>query len=317
MQTLSRVTHDSNRTRVRRGLAILAGLILAATLVFNLDMVVDRFHGYLDVVALVPAVNGVRVGSPVWVAGVEAGRVTAIDFRVVEDLTLLALHVRLEERVRDVVRRGSRAHTARDRFIGEPTVRISAGPTHAPAIEDGDTLHPMPVMSLDTLLARGLAFPESLDSLTSALRALDRLADDRSPVLATLLARLDVAAEEAMALRTELEGGSIDRWLRDPELDQRVARLRERVAELSAAAEAMQDRYTDGELQAGAASVGARARRLGLALERLEGSLAEGRGFIGRSARDSAIPLAVRGVQAQIDSLRAAGMGFALRMILP
>lgn len=317
MQTLRDVTHDSNRTRVRRGLAILVVLLLAAVLVFNLDRVVDRFHGYVDVVALVPEMNGVRVGSPVWVEGIEAGRVTAIDFRPLDEVTVLALHLRLEERVQEVVRRGSRSHTVRDRFIGEPTVRITAGPPDAPPIENGDTLRPLPVVSLDTLLARGFAFPASLDSLTMALAALNRLTNERAPAVETLLDRLGVASEEATALRMDLQGGTLDRVLRDPELGQRVTRLRERVGELTDAAEEMQARYGDPELQAGAASVATRARRLGVALERLEGSLADGRGFIGRSARDSAIPMAVQGVQAQIDSLRAAGLGFALRMILP
>ncbi len=49
----------------------------------------------------------------------------------------------------------------------------------------------------------------------------------------------------------------------------------------------------------------------------LEQRLAEGGGMMSRVARDSALAVAVAGVQAQIDSLRAEGMGFALRMLTP
>lgn len=317
MQTLPRVTHDPTRTRARRGLAILAGLLVAAALIFNLDVVLDRFRGYVDVVALVSQTSGVRIGSPVWVTGIEAGRVTAIDFMALGGTSVLAVHVRLENRVRDVVRKDSRSQTARDRFIGEPAVRISAGTPTAPPIQPGDTLYPLDVISLDTLLERGLAFPAALDSLTTALSELSELADDRHASATAIMDRLSVASAEASALRSDLEGGSIERWLRDPELGERAARLQQRMAELGEAAEEMQARYGDPELRAGAASVATRARRLGVALEGLEERMAEGRGFIPRAAQDSAIPVAIRGVQAQIDSLTNAGLGFALRMILP
>lgn len=317
MQTLPRVTHDPTRTRARRGLAILAGLLLTAALIFNLDVVLDRFRGYVDVVALVSQTSGVRIGSPVWVAGIEAGRVTAIDFMALGGTSVLAVHVRLEDRVRDVVRKDSRSQTARDRFIGEPAVRISAGSSTAPPVETGDTLYPRAVISLDTLLQRGLAFPEALDSLRTVLGELSEVADDRHAAVTAILDRLSVASAEASTLRSDLEGGSIERWLRDPELGERATRLRLRVAELSEAAEQMQERYGDPELRAGADSVATRAQRLGVALERLEAQMAEGRGFIPRAAQDSAITVAIRGVQAQVDSLTNAGLGFALRMILP
>jgi len=317
LQSLATVTHDSSRTRVRRGFAILASLLLAAALVFNLDVVVDWFHGYVDVVALVPSTSGVRIGAPVWVAGVEAGRVTAVDFQDVGGTAVIALHVRLEDRVRDVVRQSSRAHTARDRFIGAPLVRISAGSADSPPIQTGDTLQPMSTVSLDTLIQRGLAFPGALDSLTSTLSELERLAADRKADVKTLLDRWTAASREAATLTAALEGGTLGHWMRDPEPGRRVARLRERLTALGAAADAMLGRYQDPELRAGVASVAERAQRLSQALDGLERMLVEGRGFIPRAARDSALAVAVAGVQAQIDSLRAAGLGFAARMVLP
>jgi hypothetical protein len=79
----------------------------------------------------------------------------------------------------------------------------------------------------------------------------------------------------------------------------------------------MQRRYGDPELRAGVASVAERAQRLGQALDELEGVMVDGRGFVPRVARDSALMVAVQRVQAQIDSLRNAGLGFAARMLLP
>lgn len=317
MQTLPHVKHDSTKQRARRGLGILGALLLAAVMVFNLDVAVDWFRGYIDVVALVPQTSGVRIGSPVWVEGVEAGRVTALDFMGLGDNAVVALHVRLEDRVSDVVRRDSRAYAVRRRFIGEPTVEIGAGSPDAPAIESGDTLFPSDRPTLQELIEQGLAFPGALDSLGQALAALQDASAGRERDIDRVLHRLEVASREASTLRSDMAGGSLDRWLSDPDLGRRIHGLRARVTELEEAAGAMAERYADPALTARVATVAVRADRLGRELADLERALAEGDGVLGRMARDSALTVAIHGVQAQIDSLRAAGLGFALRMLAP
>lgn len=309
-------------------MAILAALFLAALLIFNLDLVVDAVRGYIDVVVIVTETSDVRVGAPVWVEGVEAGHVTAMDLvdpaalaavaerTGSEEPAAVALHVRLEDRVRDVVRQGSRAYTARSRVIGAPSVRIDAGPPAAPPVESGDTIFPADRPSISDLIEHGRAFPAALDSLAAGVRELNRLADARGPGLDRLVGRITVVSEEATALRAGFEDGSLGRWLGDPEPGRRLERLRQRVAELSESAAALQ-RYGDGELGRSAVSVGERAERISAALDVLDQRLTEGDGILSRAQRDSALAVAVAGVQAQVDSLRAEGLSFALRMFIP
>lgn len=322
--------HDYSRQRAQRGFAILATLLLTAILIFNLDVVVDWFHGYVDVVAIVAETSDVRVGGTVWVEGVEVGRIDAMalvdpetlarmtDRLAPEQRAAIALHVRIEDRARAVVRKGSRAYTTRERVIGAPVVRIEAGPPSAPPVESGDTLYPADRPTIEMLIERGKAFPSTLDSLLTAVGELNRLASAREPGLDRVMERLTRVAEEATALQAAFTGGSISRWLADPEMGRRVRALQGRVAELSEAAASLQ-RYADedGELRRSAAALSERADRLAGAMAALEQRLAEGGGVMSRVARDSALAVAVAGVQAQIDSLRAEGMGFALRMLTP
>lgn len=322
--------HDYSQQRARRGFAILAALLFAAILVFNLDVVVGWFHGHVDLVAIVAETSDVRVGGTVWVEGVEVGRVEAMalvnaatltamaDRLAPEQRAAVALHLRIEDRARAVVRKGSRVYTTRERVIGAPVVRIEAGPPTAPPVESGDTLYPAHRPSIEMLVERGKAFPATLDSLLAGVRELNRLADARQPGLDRVMDRLTVVTEEATALQTAFTGGSVDRWLADPEMGQRVRALQGRVAELSEAAGSLQ-RYgdEDGELRRSAAALSERADRLAAVMTTLEQRLAESGGMMSRAARDSALAVAVAGVQAQIDSLRAEGMGFALRMLTP
>ena len=306
---------DSTTRRVRRGYLLVAGLVLTALLVFNIDVIADQFRDHVDVVALVRETSGVRIGSPVSVAGVEVGRVTAIDF-VGDPAAPVAVSVRLQERARTAVRRTSRARTARRRFIGEPVVRIEAGPDASPPVEDGDTLRPRDEPSIEELLERGLAFPSSLDSLQEGVGRLHLLIDRRRPALDSLVDRLALATAEAEDLRQQVRNGP-GRWLGDAALPRRIERLRQHVEALSAAMGRLGREAEGGEIGPQLRSFAARAERLEDRLDALGRTLTEGSGTLGRLQRDSALAVAVREVAAQVDSLRAEGLDFALRMFLP
>lgn len=294
----------------------MAGLFLTAILIFNMDALVDWFRGYVDVVAVVLETSGVRIGSTVTVEGMEAGHVTGIDLLELGGRGAIALHVRLEDRVRPMVRVGSRAYTARRNLVGEPTVRISAGPPAAPPLESGDTIYPSDRPSIDALMRERKALTPALDSLATALDELEDVVSARGPELERLIDHLALATDEAATLRQDLTGGTLDLWLRDPALGGRLDRLERRVSALSEAAADMQ-RYGDPELQEAVASLAQRADHVGLALEEMERRISEGGGVLTRMRRDTALAVAIARVQAQIDTLSAAGLGFALRMILP
>jgi hypothetical protein len=292
-------------------------MVLAAVLIFNLDGIVEWFRGHTDLVALVDRTEGVRVGSPVLVEGIEAGRVTDIRFVDRGPDAAVALSIRLDDRVLPAVRRGSHARTAKRRFIGQPTVLISAGPPDSPPVEPGDTLYPSGLPSIDELLERGLAFPASLDSLDEALEELGGLVEGRRPALRELVDRLAVVTDEATTLRSDLEGGSIGRWLEDPDIGVRIDRLRGQVAAIGEAVDRFKARADGDDLRTRLGMVSERADRLAARLDTLGRTVREGDGFVPRMSRDSALAVALAEVTAQIDSLRAEGMGFALRMLLP
>lgn len=294
----------------------MAVLLATALAIFNVDILRDWVRGYVHVVAVVTETSGVRIGSPVMVDGVEAGHVTAIDVVELGGRGAVAFHVSLQHRVRSVVREGSLASTRRRQFVGEPMVLISAGPPGARAIESGDTLYPDQQLALDSLLARGKTLIPALDSLAITLAQIQRLASARKPDLQQLASRLAVATEEATTLRSHLEQGSLGQWIQDPSLGRRIDQLRERLASLSESTAELR-RFGDPEMRRAVAALDQRAERLMSAVQELERRLAAGDGMLGRMPQDSAIAVAIAGVQAQIDSLRAEGLGFALRMFRP
>jgi hypothetical protein len=310
------VIQNTDERRVRRGYAILGGLLLAAVLVFNLDAILDRARGSIDVVALVSETSGVRVGSPVWIAGTRAGHVTGIGFAGDGDSALIAIDVRLEDRFRPLLGESATAYTTKRRLIGQPMVRIETGTDRSRPLEDGDTVAAATRVDLDALLARGEAFPAALDSLQSALREVQARVQARRPQLVALTDRIASTTEAAASLGAELERGSLGPLLTDPRLGQRIEALESRLVELDHAGRSL-GRYTDGELARRVPTLLERAGRLEGDLDRLRTALESSRGTLPRLGRDSALALAIRGVEAQIDSLRAEGLELGLRMLLP
>lgn len=310
----------------------MAALLLAAVLIFNVDAVMELTANRLDLVALVPRAEGVSVGSPVWVAGLKSGHVTRVGFAGFvpgggRDTTFLAVHVRLERDADRVITRTSDVRTSRVRFIAQPIVEIDPGPPGDPPVQSGDTIrgraHPDPL----DLLEEAAAIPAGLDSLVRQVRRVQDLADQRRPEIERLARQLAATTTTAAELSTELQGGSLSRLL-DPQhgLPPRVAALQARLEQLRTAAERVVQRYGAGaddgsqETAGMSAAVGDLLRRLegtSRQLGALQARLDAGHGFIPRASQDSALQVAVRGVQAQIDSLTAEAASIGLRMLLP
>lgn len=324
MHSVGGVPREETDGRARGGYLILAGIILAAALIFNIHAVYDLAGDRLDVVALLPDASGVRVGTPVRVAGVEKGRVMGIGFLAAGDSAQIALLIRLEGDARAVIRKDSDVRSIRLRGIGQPIVQIEPGSPGAPQIRSGDTLRGTGGLDPMLLLERGRGLPAAIDSLLTTARRVRAMAAAREPEVERLQRRIEVAVAAAAELAADLEGGSLSRLLGPDGAIDGIARLQERLTALSTELGAARARYTGGRDGADGGALprsleGLRARvaLLQSDLDALDRRMRAGGGILYRMPRDSALQVAARGVEAQIDSLRQEALSITLRMFLP
>lgn len=316
-------TETTTDSRTRGGYLILIGILVAAVLIFNIDAVSDLARDDIVLVALLADASGVRVGTPVRVAGVQSGRVLGISFGPAGDTTEVALTVTIEGSARSVIRADSDVRAVRLRVIGQPVVQLEPGSPGAPPVESGDTLRARPRPDPAELLARSRGLPGALDSLLDATRRVQAMAAARVPQLERLGVRIAAAMEAADALSADLERGSLARILGPDGPADGVARLRARLDEVTAALGPALERYAPGgpdatgELNVALRSLSARVSTLQRDLDALGARMEAGGGVLDRMARDSALQVAIRGVQAQLDSLRQEGASIALRMMVP
>ncbi|HUG42562.1 MAG TPA: MCE family protein [Longimicrobiales bacterium] len=299
----------------------MALIALAAAFIFNLEAVYDVAGDRMDLVAVLPDASGVRVGTPVRVAGVEKGRVAGIAFLAAGDSARVALLIRLEGDARTVIRKDSDVWAMRLQAIGQPLVQIKAGSPGSAPVRSGDTLYGAHRLDPALLLEGGMDLPAAIDSLLTTARRVQAMAEARESELERLQRRMDAATAAATALAADLDGGSLSRLLGPGGAMDGIARLQERLAALSAAVETARERYGGGAegggLPRSLAGLGARVALLQADLDALDARMRAGGGFLYRMPRDSALQVAITGVQAQIDSLRQEASSLVLRMVLP
>ena len=312
---------NPSRRRARRGYGLLITLLVAAALIFNADRIAQAIRGSIDLVAIMPEAPGIRVGSSVRVAGVEAGTVTRVGLAGGTDSARVAVHLRLRPDTRQVITQSSNVYATRDRLIGQPLIQVAAGRAGEPPVEPNDTLWADPRPNPLALIEQGRAIPGALDSLVTAVRRIQELAGQQAPEVRRLASQLETVTVTASALSQDLSGGSLGALL-DPErgLGARLDRLRGTLGELQEAVGRVTQRYAPGgtgALAEGLENLEARSNRLDQALAVLQQRVADGRGAIPRARRDSALAVAVRGVQVQLDSLAANLQALALEAMLP
>lgn len=316
------LSESRNDGRARSGYLIAAALLIAAVLIFNIDAVRDLSRDDMDLVAILQDASGIRVGTPVRVAGVEVGRVIGIGFLPAGEAAEVALTLRIDRRARPVLREDSDVRAIRLRAIGQPIVQVEAGSPGAAPVHAGDTLRGKPRLDPLVLLDRSRSLPGALDSLLDAASQVQAMAAARSPDLERLRAGLDGALQAADAIARDLEHGSLARMLGPAGAGAGFERLRTRLDEVAAALGPVIERYTGdpaGEpgMAASLHGLSDRVASLRADVDALSARMRAGGGLLDRMARDSALQVAVHGVQAQMDTLRAEAMSILRRMILP
>lgn len=299
----------------------MVALVVAAAVTFNLEVITDLTRRYIHIVALVKDAPGVRIGTDVWVEGVHVGRVQAVEITNLDESVYVALHMRLERRVADVVTSGSDVRATRRRLIGEPVVRIYAGSPDDRPLEPGDTIIGRSRIQPEDLLAMGEALPSSLDSLLAVTGGIRADLEGRAPELERLATQLTALSRVVVAFSESLDSGSLGRMLDDTSgLAARMAALRTRFHDLNIAATGLAERYSadlDDGLAARLDALTQRIARADSAVARLQARIDEGEGIVARARQDTALHVAVRGIQMQLDSLVAEARSIALRMMLP
>lgn len=285
------------------GAAIIAAIILLILAVTSFSAILQAIRGTYRIHAVFDQATGLRKGAAVWIAGRSAGRVHSIGFMPVGRDSLPAIVVALDmpNDVRPFVRRDSNVRLASARMIGDPVVDITPGSSAAPVLSPGDTLFAGPTMTQEKLMQHAGAFSAAVDSLMTTVALLDQPIERSTARYERLLTQVNAASTELATLRVAIAAGlgpiSTDTFAVVIQgLGATMQRIRQQLETAARFAE-------EAEVKTALHQAGQRAAAVAREAQRVNELL--GKGFAGRLQTDSALTVALRRTQAELDSLIA------------
>ena len=138
---LSRGTRLALNGRGRLGVVITAaagGLALGVLIGFSLGGGQWRFLSRrYELKAYMSQQMGLHEGSPVMLAGIPVGTVTAVTVAPYPEVKPVEIRIRVDRKYRDYIRADSVAEVSRAGFLGENYLEISRGQPNQPALARG------------------------------------------------------------------------------------------------------------------------------------------------------------------------------------
>lgn len=292
---------QSRRTLV--GWLLILGLAGLATAVLFLDQLRAALRDTYPVVVVLPSGSGLRQGDDVWVAGVNAGTIGAIDVLppTRDTVPRVAAVLDLSTDVRAQVRADSRARLTSAKPVGPPLIDIEPGSLAAPELRAGDTLHLRLGPSPSELMRRARDVHAALDSLLADAAPLRRKLALALERYGRLSRRARAAGGEMRALRAGLSDGPLGRFLADTtraDMEETLAQVGRRVREAQQRA---------ARFRSSSAPERTRLRqdlaRLAVRIDSVRGMLGDSLGTMHRLQTDSALIRAMATTRASLDSL--------------
>lgn len=293
--------------RTLLGTILVLGMFALALTIFFLDRLIGAFENRTTIVAVLPAAPNLVQGTPVWIAGEHVGTVRRIEFRPasIGPEQRVALTLEIPERLRALLGPGTTVRLTSARLIGESVVDIVPGPPGGSPLAEGDTIAGREALQVSDLIDRMRVARAGFELLArdfAALAASPALRDGR---LAAVQARFAAVGRELASLRAASGDGTIARLMRDPALGASLDALGVRARQMLAVlGESRSDRSAEATAVAAAfRALAADADSLSADIARLREEADSAAGTLPRLASDSALALALRRVQAQLDSL--------------
>jgi len=197
---------NDNKKSVIVGIFVLIGIIIFVAGVLTLGGQQKKFVKSIQLTAVFDDIAGLQTGNNVWFSGVKIGTVRRINFFGDSQVEIV---MNVEERVREYIRKDSKATISSDGLIGNKIIVIYGGTTQAPPVENGDRLMSEMPLDTDKMMETLQEHNKNLVVITENLKVLtSKIAQGKGIVGAVMTD--SVLAENFKAILNNLERASVN-----------------------------------------------------------------------------------------------------------
>ncbi len=127
--------------------------------------------------------GGLVTGAPVWIAGIEVGNVSDIDFVNQGPDRLIEVHIDVLESIQYMITQNATVEIGTIGFIGDKYVEVNAGSLDLPMLEAGSEIPAVKSPGVDALFAEG---QETFTSAQGLVKNLEEITDEMKAGKGTL-----------------------------------------------------------------------------------------------------------------------------------
>lgn len=229
MKRSSFITWD----QLKVGSLILLSVLVLGVALYKLGEAVNLFAKRYELHAFLKEAGGLRVGGAVMVAGQLAGNITEIQFLPIDNDTLrnIKIVVALDEKLREQVRRDSKARVKTLGLLGDKIIDIAPGTPKATTLQSGDTIKVQPSLDYEEVLTKAASAVDDVVGLTKDMRLLTSSLVAGKGTIGQLLTNpalynqleSTLGRTNDLLYRVQTSRGTMARFLDDPRLyDQMV-----------------------------------------------------------------------------------------------
>ena len=160
---------NDNKKSVIVGVFVLIGIIIFIAGVLTMGGQQKKFVRSIKLNAVFDDIGGLQEGNNVWFSGVKIGTVRKINFYGESQVEIV---MSVEDKVKDYIRKDSKATIGSDGLIGNKIIVIYGGTTSAPPVEDGDRLTAEMPLDTDKMMATLQENNKNLVTITENLKVL-------------------------------------------------------------------------------------------------------------------------------------------------
>lgn len=146
---------DREKTQLRVGIFVFAGLVLAMYVIFMIGGEKQLFEPRYKLVARFNDISGLRVGAPIQLAGLKVGFVDKIRFPQSLADKEIDLTLRINKKYQSRIRGDSVATINTQGLLGDKFIYISVGSEDQPVLEEGAQISTKETVSLYNFAEKG------------------------------------------------------------------------------------------------------------------------------------------------------------------
>lgn len=194
--------------QVRVGIFVTLGLVLSMLVIFLLGDLSGIFQQRYTLYARFDDISGLRIGAPIFLAGINVGKVEEIKFPGQLEERKVIVEMKVGRAYHDRIREDSTASITTQGLLGDKAIFITVGTPNVPELKSGSEMKVREGLSLESFGEKGAELLENVNTLAGNINKLVADVKEKDSLIHALL--YDPKGREAIDDLSGVLGGAKD-----------------------------------------------------------------------------------------------------------